>query len=301
MKKNNRFKTFRFVMAFAICVVLGSCTGNDSKNPLPANDIQSVTDTSSHKTDKQEVQESVSYNLPSPLQIAALFKKSGLVFLEGITNTQNDASKYSSNYSKSLNLGVYGADLAYCVLNKQRQQALNYMKAATQLSSSLGMTSIFEEGNFVKRFEKNIDNEDSLRNIIAETQMATDTYLEDNDQLQVSAIAFSGAWVETMYIGSKVFEKSKKKGLNEKITEQMTILSKIIRVLKSRETKDAEITTLITDLNGLLDIYNNFDSVKKSKTESKENEPEVVVSLNEQEMGDLVKKIIELRNKFVNS
>ena len=295
MQKPNLLNVLKYTLAVAIAVTMVSCSSsNETKDQ---NTETQTIDSSAQKTESPEV----SYNLPSPLQIASLFKKSGLKYIEGITNAQKDPSKYTSNFSKSLNLGIYGADLAYCVLNKQNQEATNYMKASTTLSSSLGMTSIFEEGGFVKRFEKNINNEDSLRNIIAELQMATDTYLEDNEQQQISAIAFSGAWTEAMYIGSKVFEKSKDQNLNNKISEQMTILSKIINVLKSHESKDPGISTLVADLNTLLVIYNDFDSVKKSKAEVKEDDFGSVVTLTEKETGDLIKKINELRNKFVNS
>lgn len=294
MKKYTLLVTFRYLPSILLCISLLACNGSGTKEPSTENQ---PGDSTSEKASVKEV----SYNLPSPLQIASLFKKSGLKFIEGITTTQKDPAKYTSNFSKSLNLGIYGADLAYCVLNKQNQEAMNYMKASTQISNSLGMTSIFEEGAFVSRFEKYLNNEDSLRNVIAELQMATDTYLEDNEQQQVSAIAFSGAWIEAMYIGSKVFEKSKDKGLNDKISEQMTILSRIINVLKTNQAKDPGIAGLVADLNGLRDKYADFDSVKKSKAESKEDDFGLIVSLNEKETNDLIKKITELRNKFINS
>jgi len=298
MRKKVQSLAFISLLILGINLLLTSCSGNETKEQAKE---QVIDNQSSDSSKNKEALPEVSYNLPSPLQIASLFKKSGLVYIEGITNNQKDPAKYTSNFSKSLILGVYGADLAYCVLNKQNQDAMLYMKASTQLSGSLGMSSIFEEGSFVKRFEKNINNEDSLRNVIAEVQMATDTYLQDNEQQQISAIAFSGAWTEAMYLGSKVFEKSKDKKLNEKIQEQMTILSKIINVLKSRESKDPEITALASDLNGLLEVYDNFLSVKNSKTASNEEESNNLVILSDKETSDLIKKISELRNKFINS
>lgn len=298
MQNKKFYSLATYTLSIATAVLLFSC-GNGTKDPSTETQVPvAAEDTEVVSTPSTE---QVSYNLPSPLQIASLFKKSGLNYIEGITNAQKDPSKYTSNFSKALNLGVYGADLAYCVLNKQSQEATNYMKASTQLSSSLGMTSLFEENNFVKRFEKNINAEDSLRDIIAEVQMATDTYLEDNEQQQISSVAFAGAWTEAMYIGSRVFEKSKNKSLNNKISEQMTILSKIINVLKMRESKDPAIGSLVTDLNSLLEVYNGFESVKKSKAATAEDESEQVVNLSDDETNLLIKKIMELRNKFVNS
>src|SRR3954462_1736710 len=213
----------------------------------------------------------VSYSLPSPLQIASIFKKSGLKYQDGITTSQKDPSKYTTNLSKSLNLGVYSADLSYCVLNKQNQEAMNYMKLCRQLAESLGMGTVFEQSNLSKRFEKNLGNEDSLAYIIAELQMVTDMYLDENEQPQITAIVFSGAWIESMYLGSKIYEKSKDKSMNTKLTEQMTILGSIVNALKAVQKKDPAIDGLIADVQSIKDIYDQLPSVKANPIKDDED------------------------------
>lgn len=294
MFKKNLRKIAQASFFVSLTIGITSCGNNENKENTEAAKDSTATE------EVVEAQE-VSYNLPSPLQIASIFKKSGLKYIEGITSAQKDAAKYTSNYSKALNLGIYGADLAYCVLNKQNQGALTYMKLSTDLSNGLGMGSVFQEGNFLTRFEKNLNSEDSLRNIIAEVQMSTDAYLEDNEQPQISSIAFAGAWTEAMYIGTKVFEKAKESKLNNKISEQMTILSKIINVLKSHESKDPGIATLLTELGSLQDVYNGFESIKKSKAVPEEEQTGEVITLNDEEFNILIKKIQDIRGKFVTN
>jgi hypothetical protein len=239
----------------------------------------------------------VSYSLPSPLQIASIFKKSGLRYQDGITTTFKDPSKYTTNLSKSLNLGVYSADLSYCVLNKQNQEAMNYMKLCRQLAESLGMGTVFEQSNLSQRFEKNLGNEDSLAYIIAELQMVTDMYLDENEQPQITAIVFSGAWVESMYLGSKIYEKSKDKSMNTKLTEQMTILGSIVNALKAVQKKDPSIDGLIADIQSVKDIYDQLPSVKANPvTEDEDKE----IILTDEEVLKLTKRITELRTKFIN-
>lgn len=239
----------------------------------------------------------VSYSLPSPLQIASIFKKSGLKFKAGITSQQKDPGKYTTNLNKALNLGVYSADLSYTVLNKQNQEAMNYMKLCRQLADNLNMGSVFDEGNLSKRFEKNLGNEDSLAYIIAELQMVTDMYLDENDQQQITSIVFAGAWVESMYVGSKVFEKGKDKELNNKLAEQMTILGSIVNALKAQESKDANIAGLVTDLESVKALYDSFESTKAmAADENSEKE----LTLTDDEVTQLSKKIEELRTKFIN-
>jgi len=238
-----------------------------------------------------------SYSLPSPLQIASIFKKSGLSFKDGLTSPVKDPARYTTNLNKSINLGVYSADLSYCVLNKQSQEAMRFMKLCRSLADNLGMGSVFDESNLSKRFEKNLGNEDSLAYIIAELQMVTDMYLDENDQQQITSIVFAGAWTESMYIGSKVYEKGKEKKLNAKLAEQMNILGSIINALKAVEKKDAAISTLVADMKSVKDIYDDLPSIKNNPDAANSDKP---MSFTDEEVVTLTKKIDELRAKFIN-
>lgn len=280
-----------FNVLLGISILLFSCgTGNQ----------QAETDSSSADTaDVMEEEESgISYILPSPLQIASIFKKSKLKYYEGLTSQQKDPAKYNSNLSKAANLGVYNADIAYCVLNKQTQEALNYMKAARQLSDRLGMSSVSDAESFGKRFEKNIGNEDSLISLIADLQMKTDIYLEENEMQHIAAITFAGAWIESMYIGTKVFEKDKISSANIKIVEQIAILEKIITVLKSFENKDSAISSLVAELTSILDLYNTFPSVVNSKNQPEEEESEI--KLSDENVKAFSEKIASIRTGIIN-
>ncbi len=290
-KKSLALKGTLFIAASMLMV---ACS---NETPKDENATTTTVDSASTAAATEETPE-VSYSLPSPLQIASIFKKSGLKYKDGITSKLTDPSKYTTNLSKAINLGVYSADLSYTVLNKQNQEAMNYMKLSRQLADNLGMGSVFEQGNLSKRFEKNIGNEDSLAYIIAELQMVTDMYLDENDQQQVTSIVFSGAWIESMYIGSKVYEKGKDKSLNNKLAEQMTILESILKALKAVEKKDSGITGLIADLQSVQTIYEGLPSVKNDPAASEDNDKEL--SLTDDEVTQLTTKIEVLRTKFIN-
>lgn len=288
LKKNSLvLKGTLFIAASMIFVACGS--------DAPADDTLTAPTEDSVMTETQT--EEITYSLPSPLQIASIFKKSGLKYKAGITSDLKDPAKYTSNLSKAINLGVYSADLSYAVLNKQNQEAMTYMKLSRQLADNLGMGTVFDQGNLSKRFEKNLSNEDSLAYIIAELQMVTDMYLDENDQQQITSIVFSGAWVESMYIGSKVYEKGKDKSLNGKLAEQMTILGSIINALKAEEKKDTAIGGLIADLVVVKDVYDALPSVKNN-SEGEDSEKEL--TLTDDEVSQLTSKIEALRVKFIN-
>jgi hypothetical protein len=277
------------VIIFASALLMASC-GNET----PKDENETPVDTTAEvEVDVPEV----SYSLPSPLQIASIFKKSGLKYKEGVTSTMKDPAKYTTSVSKALNLGVYSADLSYCVLNKQNQASMDYMKLSRQLADNLGIGSVFDQGNLSKRFEKNLGNEDSLAYIIAELQMVTDMYLDENDQQQITSIVFAGAWVESMYVGSKVYEKGKDKSLNNKLAEQMTILGSIVNALTAVEKKDPAIAGLVADLKTVKDIYDGLPSVKNAPQGGDE---EAELSLTDDEVAQLTTQIEKLRTKFIN-
>ncbi len=290
MVTNKKSLIVKGTMFIAAGMLLAAC-GNDAPK-----DESVVSDKDSVVTEEVETN-TISYSLPSPLQIASIFKKSGLKYQDGITTSFKDPSKYTTNLSKSLNLGVYSADLSYCVLNKQNQEAMNFMKLCRQLAESLGMGTVFETSNLSKRFEANLGNEDSLAYIIAELQMVTDMYLDENDQPQITAIVFSGAWIESMYLGSKIYEKKKDKSMNSKLTEQMSILGSIVNALKAVQKKDTSIDGLIADVQSIKDIYDALPTVKSaSATEDEDKE----INLTDEEVLKLTKRISELRTKFIN-
>lgn len=288
LKKNSL--VLKGTLFIAASMIFAAC-GSDA----PADDTLTAPTEDSVMTETQT--EEITYSLPSPLQIASIFKKSGLKYKAGITSDLKDPAKYTSNLSKAINLGVYSADLSYAVLNKQNQEAMTYMKLSRQLADNLGMGTVFDQGNLSKRFEKNLSNEDSLAYIIAELQMVTDMYLDENDQQQITSIVFSGAWVESMYIGSKVYEKGKDKSLNGKLAEQMTILGSIINALKAEEKKDTAIGGLIADLVVVKDVYDALPSVKNN-SEGEDSEKEL--TLTDDEVSQLTSKIEALRVKFIN-
>lgn len=276
-------------LVVAAGMLITAC-GNDA----PKEEVVSVD---TIQTEMDEAPEA-SYLLPSPLQIANIFKKSGLKYKDGVTSNLKDPAKYTTNLSKSINLGVYSADLSYCVLNKQNQEAMNYMKLCHTMADNLGMGSVFEQGNLMKRFEKNLGNEDSLTSIIGELQMVTDEYLDENQQQHITSIVFAGAWIESMYVGSKSYEKGKDKSLNNKLAEQMNILGSIIGALREQEKKDASISGFIADLQGIKDIYDQLPSVTNNPTAVDDIEKEL--SLTDDEVASLTKKIEEVRTKFIN-
>jgi len=296
---NKKTYLFKGIFSLSMAFVIASCgDGNEAEKKEEMKDTTLAVIDSSQKTAPEE---DISYTLPSPMQIASIFKKSGLKFYSGITNPADNANKYkaSSTAVKALNLGVYSADLSYCILNKQNQDSKNYFKASRTLSSEIGLSKAFEANNVAQRMEKNMAREDSISRILGEIQMQTDNLLEENKQNHISVISFTGAWIESMYIGIQVQMKERNANIAEKLVEQMSIAENIIKALKANAAKEPEINALVDQMNSLNDIYNNFKSIKEIKA----TDPDVIdpskVSISTEELLNFNKKVEEIRTSFV--
>jgi hypothetical protein len=282
--------------AAVLLTAMWSCGNDKTTDNTTDNTKDTLKQDSTDEEDMQQTEET-SYLLPSPLQIAYIFKKSGLKYVAGTTHDVKKQSDYSTSYSQSLALGVYSSDLAYCVLNKEKQEAINYMNAVKALSDKLGMSTVFDSETLLKRFEANIGNEDSIMFILSEIQSKSDEFFSSNDRQMSAAIVFSGAWVESMYIASHVLPKTKDSKLASQLADQMGILENLIKELKRHESKDTNIGGLLTNLNAIHDIIAAIPGVKEMMDSDKPSE--VKIDASEQQLKDLAKKLEEVRMMII--
>jgi len=244
---------------------------------------------------EQIIDEEVSFMLPSPIQIAAIFNRAGLEYKSGLTNNPTNVDKYNTKTSKYLNFGVYSADLAYAVLNNQQQAAIDQLNAVKKMSDAIGMPNVFGGGDLIKSFESNIGNQDTILRILTTIKRRTDEFLMENEEESKEAIFFSAAWVEGMYIGANSTSGNAK--VEPRLIEQMTILENIIKALRVQQDPSLDLNFLIDGLTNVYQTYNDFENVRKF------NKGEIelsAVKLSDSELSTLTNQITELRTQIVN-
>lgn len=149
------------------------------------------------------------------------------------------------------------------------------------------MTDILNSIGLAERLESNVGNEDSLTYIMADLQMQMDDYLDENGMGYTGSIIFTGAWIETMYLGAKVNSADQNEKLVSRISEQAVILESLIASIKQND-EDNEYVELIADLEK---INKNFDGIND---ESNEN-----YTLSEEEVKILSEDVSYLRMKII--
>ncbi len=281
------------LLGLGITLLVQSCSSGDKKETKS----EELTD-NTEITEMQEEPEPLDIVFPSPLQVASIFKRSGLTYIENVTNDPNKVETYDSQMRKSLNFGVYGADLAYCVLNNQTQKSLEYLANVKDLSNDLGISTVFQADELFATFENNMGNEDSLIYVIAGIQERLDDYIQMNEMNHLSTIYFAGGWVEAMHMGSRVLEASDDKKLTQHMLEQTLLLETIVRAFdKSPYKEDPLISELHKQLKEFDTLVNSFEYIKDRPIEEI---PLDEIILTNEEVKSLIEMASKLRSTIVN-
>ena len=122
-----RHYNIRYFVLFLLAIFIISCNTNPADTE---DDNQNIEDEVFNEIDSASTEiykfNNTLFSIPSPYEVSILMKKAGVEFNPNITNPVGNAQTYTDNFAKALNLGVYGADLAYLNMNEQIPQSGKY-------------------------------------------------------------------------------------------------------------------------------------------------------------------------------
>ncbi len=246
----------------SIVLLISACNTKTIDSTLD-DDIVISKDTMSD-TVHQKVVKKIFYNIPSPIEISSMLKRAGVNYNAEYLNSFKKANDYTTVEEMSTNLGVYGADLSYNRLYDQIQESVNYFSAIKKLSDNLGIPQD-QSGSAAERLESNLENRDSLLNIISQTYSNADQYLKQNDKGNIASLIIMGGWVEALYIGTQIASlPGDNQSILESIAEQKFSLDNLIGLLSNY--KDDEIVSIYIPKLNLLKTA--FDKVKITQTQN---------------------------------
>lgn len=245
------------------------------------------------------------FSVPSPIQTALLIRKTGLAYNKSLLNASNQVNLYSTETRQTLNLGIYGADLAYVSLYEQTQDALGYLAAVKQLSDKLGISNAFDQATMT-RIQNNITNKDSMMVLVGIAYRGSDAYLKNNKRSDISSLILAGGWIESMYFSTQSYKNQASNELKYRIAEQKQALNSLVNILAMNPNE--EVKALTASLNRLKSVYEGIqfkytfaepvhDTVKKVTTIN--SSTEVIVS--DEQMSQIVQQMEDIRKSVVNS
>lgn len=240
-----------------ITIKCGDSTTENSSSEL-INDVHARAKNDSISTGLINIAGQV-FAIPSPVQTFDLISKSDAKFNSSILNSTQNTSNYLSTYHKSLNMGVYGADLAYIMLYKQDNLGSEYLKTVRDIATDIGLESSFNE-ELAKKLEKSMNNQYEILSLISDTYTTADDYLKENKKDDVAALIVVGGWIESIYFAIVTAKETNNKIVIERVTDQKGVLKTILAMLKQYEDRK-EYYDLALELK---DLYSLFDDISYS-------------------------------------
>ena len=299
--KKHMFNSKLLAVCFASMLLATSCGGDKPKEGDNNNDIVADTDTS--KAAVLNVGGEL-FSVPSPIQTAMLIQKSGVAYDKSVLNISKNANAYTNDFMRSLNLGIYGADLGYVSMYNQTQDAIGYLAAVKQLADKLGVSAAFDQQT-MKRIETNIANKDSMLVLVGIAYRASDAYLKTNKRTEVSSLILAGGWIESMHFSISAYKQKPSDDVKFRIAEQKQALGSIIKLMASNTAPEAlELGKQLADLAKIYEgiqfkytfVEPTTDSIKKMTYINSTNE--VIVS--KEQIDQISAKIQEIRTKITN-
>ncbi|MBX2972551.1 MAG: hypothetical protein KF797_05570 [Flavobacteriales bacterium] len=237
-------------VALLVAIALTGC----GSEPAAQDQLNVDTIADSTKAERMVKTKKIFYNIPSPMETAALLKKAGAQYNSKILNDVKSVDKYTAASQQALNLGVYGADLSYASVFNHTQESMFYTSCSRKLADRLGVTNAFNDST-LELMQSKMSDRDGLLDIISRTYWDVDAYLKDNGRDNISALMIAGGWVEGLYIATQVSATNDTPELRQRIAEQKHSLADLIGLIGSYEVEDARLNGVKADLDALQALY----------------------------------------------
>jgi hypothetical protein len=299
VKKFFNFKT-QLIALSTLALITYSC-GDDT----PANEDDTTQEEVNPKQSQLMEIDGKVFSIPSPIQTATLIKNSGTNYNKEMLNVPSNVTKYSTNFKKAINLGVYGADLGYVTLYEQTQDAISFLTAIKSIGDDLGVSSAFDM-ELVERFEKNIGNQDSILAMVSDAYKASDRYLKNSQQNDVGGLILAGGWIESLYFATNAAKMTNNKEIIKRIGEQKTTVSNLIKLLTPYYSK-SDYTALVDSLIELDELFSKIEIVytyvkptvdAKNKTTTINSTTDV--SITPEQLAAITDKVNKIRTELIN-
>ena len=223
------------------------------------------------------------YPLPTSFEVIKMINDLEIGYDIGVSNLTENADKYFIEAKKAINLGVYGADLAYASTYQMKQEVMLFLETSRKLADDLGIASIYNE-ELVSEVENSIDKKEELVELITNSFYDIYSQLNQNGKANLALLGVAGSWVEALFITTQVSANVYHNiGLVKIIHKQKTSLETLMDILNDNNG-DEKIDKMIKELTPLYNIYETVDE-----------------NLSEKQVNAIVTEVEKLRTQLVTN
>lgn len=293
MKKLNYF-----FVGFLFLLLLSACKGGGTNNKQTA-DISDKT--ASDTNNIKKALGYIYYLFPSPAEIFTTINEGGLVYEPNLLNSIENREKYVKPNDQFLNLGVYVADLSYCVLFGRNNDAVVYLETIKRMSDDVNLSAEINN-EFIEKVKEKDNTVDSLVIIANEFFFKIFNDLENNSRQNDVAIISTGAYIECLYLSVNNVKKYSENNLViHKIAEQKYAFNNLYQYC-NKHISNKEMVKSFSYIKQINDAFRKF-SEKKEKIKVKEDSKNRLIisggntpTISEAEFKAFKENITKIRN-----
>lgn len=225
----------------------------------------------------------ITYPLPSPFELTKLINKIEATYILGIANDAADYKKYATTAKQAINLGVYSSDLAYSATYNKSDKSQAYLATLIELVKSLDLTGAIKK-DMVERIEASLESKDESVEVITDLFYDTYSYMQKNNNTELSYLILAGTWVEGMYLVTNVSDNTMENlEILKIIMKQEESLKTILKLMDTFKSSDIS--------KGVYVALNKVQSIYKLEAGSE--------SLTKEQMLSISKEVAKVRASFI--
>ncbi len=293
-------KYVKWLLIFSFFIGYVGCVNKSKEQKKNIDEIELNKVLGQEKTVKK-----IFFNLPSPIELTQTILATKSPFNPDLLNSVSNVENYTSSADLALNFGVYGADLCYCRVYDQLQSSISYLSAIRKITDLLQIPE--EEGaETINRIEENIENRDSIFQIIAETYAEADGYLKENERDLTAAFILIGGWIEGMYFAVNLLEGQINQALINSIAEQKYSIENLMALINEYKENPAiaevypHFEKLAQAYSGIEITYDKAVVVTDQETKITSIDNEINIKISNEQLVEITKLVNKIRTMIVN-
>jgi len=278
-----------------IVVFLFSCNSKKSN-------IDKQTDTDEGSFLIKDTLNNEFYLFPSPTEVLSYINEANLKYIPNLVNNVNNFPKYLTLPDKSLNIGVYIADLMYLSFFKTDENSFKLIETIKKLIEEIKIDEALPI-NIFENISRNINNPDTLINISANMFSKIYNYLISQNRKNTFSAITIGGYIECYYLGIMMIDTFNINNiLIKKLAEQKIVFENLYEYIKNTDNLEflVDLNQYLIEIKDLFSKFNenmNVKPIKKPK-EKIEFKTEYSYVINENDFYKFKKAIINTRNKI---
>jgi len=256
-----KLKLSALVLSMVTLYILVSCGSGGNKDKSAEFDKAKSLD--------EQISDLISEDFPKPSEVPFLVMQTGAEYNQSLINTRDNIESYIAQPDKAaLNLGIFAADMGYLASYEKTQESIDYFGACKRLADELGIMGSFSP-EMVQQVEANIDNRDSLTQILDKAVGDASKYMNNSSQSKLGAMIITGSFVESLYLATGLVNTYPKSAFAD-AKQRMQVLTPLVQIILNQRTSVGEVSAMLKKVDqteAVTAILKDFTALEASYNE----------------------------------